>query len=167
MFDEYYKNIEDVPNQEIDDSESPYEIYNKELIRHIVLKCLPRLESHILILSMDYDFTVRKISRLIKNISWEMVAYYRKRGLKKVRILYEVFSIRPDVVVKYLRNNFNEKESKILINFYKKQVIKKSASILDLFEKIQDEKIKKIMITLKENRSLFKIERRSGKKYIF
>lgn len=103
-------------------------------INYIINTMLPDIERQVVYLLFFLKKNQETVGRLLK-ISQEMVYYYKKRALSRIKIHYFFRSIDIEKMEEFLKNHVTKKQCTAMMEYFKEHDLRKIAKKIVILEK--------------------------------
>jgi len=102
-------------------------------ILYIINTMLPEIEKYVIVFTYFFKKKQEIIGKILE-VSQEMVCYYRKRSLKRIKLLYMLRQVDIIEMEEFLSNNVTKKQKIAMVEYFKEHDLKKATDNIIIIE---------------------------------
>jgi len=102
-------------------------------ILYIINTMLPEIEKYVIVFSYFFKKKQEIIGQILE-VSQEMVCYYRKRALKRIKLLYILRQVDISDMESFFTDNVTKKQKIAMIEYFKEHDLKKATDNIIIIE---------------------------------
>ncbi len=102
-------------------------------ILYIINTMLPEIEKYVIVFSYFFKKKQEIIGKILE-VSQEMVCYYRKRALKRIKLLYVLRQVDISDMEWFLMDNVTKKQKIAMIEYFKEHDLKRATDNIIIIE---------------------------------
>jgi hypothetical protein len=134
LIEQFFTNSDSLfPNEDEMDDYNLEQAKTVEEIFYIIEKMIPDIEKQVITLLFFYKKKQEQVGRILK-ISQEMVYYYKKRALSRIKLHFFLRSIDIHDMEEFLVKNVTKKQKNAMIEYFKEHDLRKIAKKIAILE---------------------------------